>query len=300
MSFRVTAVKTQTAAGFASRPEIFLASLLTALNTCAAHAEESRHLPSDVCGVIELAAHQNDLPINFFTRLIWQESRFNKAARSSAGAQGVAQFMPATAMSRGLLDPFEFTTSLYESAAYLKDLRQTFGNVGLAAAAYNAGPGRLSRWMSGQTLLPQETLNYVQRITGHAVAEWNVPHPPSVDLEADFSCLHFAASRVARALPASAGPTKNSAAPEAIRRKEWAVILVASVKQRTALAEYQIVSSTFSRILGGLKPSVVTRHIGGESILRSVVQIEKGNRQDCETLCNRIKVSGGYCTVSAN
>ena len=76
-----------------------------------------------LCEAIEASARRNDLPYPFFTRLIWQESRFDPGAVSPAGAQGVAQFMPATAAERGLADPFEPARALDESAAYLKDLR---------------------------------------------------------------------------------------------------------------------------------------------------------------------------------
>ena len=50
-----------------------------------------------ICDALAAAAGENDLPVDFFTRLIWQESRFDPTAVSRAGAQGVAQFMPATA-----------------------------------------------------------------------------------------------------------------------------------------------------------------------------------------------------------
>src|SRR6516165_3955384 len=54
------------------------------------------------CDVLAAAAGENDLPVDFFARLIWQESRFDPTAVSRAGAQGVAQFMPATASAHGL------------------------------------------------------------------------------------------------------------------------------------------------------------------------------------------------------
>src|SRR5467141_1920921 len=60
-----------------------------------------------ICDVLAAAAAENDLPVDFFARLIWQESRFDPTAVSRAGAQGVAQFMPATASWRGLADPFD-------------------------------------------------------------------------------------------------------------------------------------------------------------------------------------------------
>src|SRR5439155_112726 len=96
-----------------------------------------------ICDVLAAAAVENDLPVDFFARLIWQESRFDPTAVSRAGAQGVAQFMPATASARGLADPFDPIEAIAHSAKLLRDLRREFGNLGLAAAAYNAGPGRV-------------------------------------------------------------------------------------------------------------------------------------------------------------
>ena len=63
---------------------------------------------------------------------------------SPKGAAGVAQFMRATASWHGLADPFEPVEALRHSAAYLRELLDRFGNLGLAAAAYNAGPGRVA------------------------------------------------------------------------------------------------------------------------------------------------------------
>lgn len=242
-----------------------------------------------LCGVIEKAAAQNDLPFGFFTRLIWQESRFDASARSPAGAEGVAQFMPGTASSRGLLDPFEPTRALYESAAYLNELRQTFGNLGLAAAAYNAGPGRIGRWISGHATLPLETIDYVETVTGHSVVDWNSTHPPSLVSEPGFSCLRYAES--VRRLPAT-----GKQAPT----KPWAVILVGSFQKTAVLAEYRLVRSTFAKTLGHLTPSVVRRHLGGEVMMKYVVQIEEDDRQAGDKLCKRLEVAGGNCIVLRN
>ena len=85
----------------------------------------------------------------FLHKLIRQESGFDRTAISPAGAQGIAQFMPATAATRGLDDPFDPKKAIPEAAHYLSDLRKQFGNLGLAAAAYNAGPDRLRRWLTG-------------------------------------------------------------------------------------------------------------------------------------------------------
>jgi soluble lytic murein transglycosylase-like protein len=67
--------------------------------------------------------------------VIWQESRFNARAVSPKGAAGIAQFMPQTASWHGLADPFDPTEALRHSARYLRELRDQFGNLGLAAAS---------------------------------------------------------------------------------------------------------------------------------------------------------------------
>src|SRR5262249_7120741 len=125
-----------------------------------------------ICKALAAAAQENDLPIDFFTRLIWQESRFNPMAVSRAGAQGVAQFMPATASWRGLSDPFDPLEAIAKSAQLLRDLRREFGNLGLAAAAYNAGSGRVRDWLAGRRGLPAETSTYVRIVTGRLPAQW--------------------------------------------------------------------------------------------------------------------------------
>ena len=132
----------------------------------------------DICRTIEQSAAENGLPVEFFAKVIWQESRFNAFAVSNKGAQGIAQFMPRTADSRGLADPFDPIQALHHSASYLHDLMAQFGNLGLAAAGYNAGPGRVSAWLAGKRTLPSETRNYVAIITGWTVDEWASPSPP--------------------------------------------------------------------------------------------------------------------------
>ena len=91
---------------------------------------------------------------------------------SPAGAQGIAQFMPRVAASYGLEDPFEPLSALKASARLLTDLLGQFGNLGLAAAAYNAGPKRVQDWMAKRGKLPAETRQYVHRITGRPAEQW--------------------------------------------------------------------------------------------------------------------------------
>jgi soluble lytic murein transglycosylase-like protein len=125
-----------------------------------------------ICATLDRSAGQNGLPLNFFTRLIWQESRFNPFSVSHAGAQGIAQFMPGTARLVGLINPFDPIQALPKSAALLRELRAQFGNLGLAAAAYNAGPKRIEDWLANRKPLPQETQAYVRIITGRSAQEW--------------------------------------------------------------------------------------------------------------------------------
>src|SRR5262245_54127729 len=83
--------------------------LLAAVLGGAAAAPHPAMEPLDnaVCRLIENAARANRLPVGFVTRLIWRESSFRTRVVSSAGAQGIAQFMPQTAVERGLSDPFD-------------------------------------------------------------------------------------------------------------------------------------------------------------------------------------------------
>src|ERR1700683_4708183 len=84
----------------------------------------------DICHAIEVDAAANELPVEFFARVIWQESRFNALAVSPKGGQAIAKFIPPRADWRGLADPFDPIESLRNSASYLHDLRDRFGNLG--------------------------------------------------------------------------------------------------------------------------------------------------------------------------
>ncbi len=127
-----------------------------------------------VCRSVEAAARANLLPVAVLTRLLWVESRFQAGAVSPAGAQGVAQFMPATAEERGLFNPFVPDHAIRQAAKLLADLDLQFGNIGLSVAAYNSGPGRVAKWLAGNEALPRQTRDFVHVITGHTAEEWAV------------------------------------------------------------------------------------------------------------------------------
>jgi len=96
-----------------------------------------------------------------------QESGFNSQAVSPAGAQGLMQFMPATAQGLGVnaLDP---NSAIDGAARYLSSLTKQFGSTDLALAAYNAGPGTVSRY--GGIPPYTETQNYVRNVMSKAEA----------------------------------------------------------------------------------------------------------------------------------
>jgi soluble lytic murein transglycosylase-like protein len=93
-----------------------------------------------------------------------QESGFNPAAVSGAGAQGIAQFMPATAQAYGLRNPFDPAQAIDAQGHLMRDLLRRFGSVPLALAAYNAGERRVAACMCIPPI--PETVAYVTAILG--------------------------------------------------------------------------------------------------------------------------------------
>jgi hypothetical protein len=126
----------------------------------------------ELCSTAASVAQANELPVPFFTNLIWQESGFKPRAVSPVGAQGIAQFMPRTAAAYGLENPFDPIHALAVSGKFLRELLGQFGNLGLAAAAYNAGPKRVGDWLARRGKLPAETRHYVHTITGRPADQW--------------------------------------------------------------------------------------------------------------------------------
>ena len=245
-----------------------------------------------ICRNIENAASENSLPIKFFTRLIYQESNFDPDAISSAGAEGIAQFMPTTAASRGLGNPFDASRALPESASYLRELRNTFGNLGLAAAAYNAGPWRVTQWLAHKAALSQETLDYVQIITGHSVSEWAAPD--AVKLEEagfpDISCLSVSKPFEDYATVAQPNPAW----------KPWGVELVGAWNQGYVLASFEQLRRRYAEIVGDRQPLVL--HVRPDFTPAKIylLRLAESTRSDAVRLCARLKAVGCPCDVLRN
>ena len=258
-----------------------------------------------MCLMIESAARAEDLPLEFFARVIWQESRFQADAvgpvtRSGRRAQGIAQFMPATASERRLLDPFDPVQALPKSAEFLGELRNQFGNLGLAAAAYNAGPRRVQDWLGGSGAMPQETRNYVLAITGSTVDDWasagkNGKMP---DRTQTSSCRELMA--LLRRAP-NPFVAQLEARVTLAAAKLWGVQLAAGFSRDKALAMYARAMKRLSAVIGDQDPSLLS------SVMRSrgsrlfyQVRIGADTRPAADDLCNRIRRAGGACFVLRN
>lgn len=211
-----------------------------------------------ICEAVKNAAEEHNIPIGFFARLLWQESRFRAREVSSAGARGIAQFMPQTAVEVGLKDPFDPFQAIPASAKFLRKLFDQFGNLGLAAAAYNAGGGRIARWLSRRSTLPKETRNYVMIITGHKAEAWtveeNTVHMPT-DLPPKAPCEGVGglsrddqtAEIPVELTPATSAMVRKAEADDAENRKNEAdrkLRFAASQIDRTAAASRKIKGRT--------------------------------------------------------
>ena len=258
-----------------------------------------------ICLIVEAAARDATLPLEFFARVIWQESRFQADAvgpmtRSGEHAQGIAQFMPGTASERGLLDPFNPVQALPKSAEFLNELRNQFGNLGLAAAAYNAGPRRVQEWLAGTGPMPEQTRNYVYAITGATVDAWakaggTGKGPPSAP---PTSCRDLMALLKRAPNPFVAELEQHV---ELAAAKIWGVQLAAGFDRNRALAMYSRAVTRLSAVIGERDPSLLS------SVMRSrgtrafyQVRIGADTRSEADDLCNRIRKAGGACFVLKN
>ena len=257
----------------------------------AAGAGES--LADTVCRLIEASARAEDLPIAFLTRLVWRESGFQAGAVSPAGAQGIAQFMPGTARDNGLANPFDPEEAIPKAAALLAALKLRFGNLGLAAAAYNAGPARLANWLAGGGFLPAETRDYVMIITRHPVEDWtDVAAVAKLTDEAVFpeaSCLkETLAVRAPQAGEAADAPL---VAP-------WGVQISGSFSKAAALAAYARARGRYAAVLGDVEPMVIGGRARGRGFARFYgVRAPAATRGAAEALCQKILRVGGACVV---
>jgi membrane-bound lytic murein transglycosylase MltF len=283
--------------------QVLAQAALVALAVCClvapstARAEDSRRT---LCLMLESAAKANDLPLAFLARVIWRESHFDPNAvgpvtRSGSRAQGIAQFMPGTAAERGLLDPFNPVEALPQAAAFLNQLHQQFGNLGLAAAAYNAGPARIQGWLAGTRSMPAETRAYVEAITGRSVEEW--ARAGAVDMlvpNADCGTIVASLQREPRGFFYELEKRVETALA-----KPWGVELAAGFSRDRVLDVYGRLMKKLSDLIGTHDPIVTS------SLLRSrgthplyQARIGADTRAAADRLCNQIRGAGAACMVT--
>jgi hypothetical protein len=259
-----------------------------------------------ICLLVESAAQAHGLPFEFFARLIWQESRFQPNAvgpmtRNGQRAQGIAQFMPGTASERGLFDPFDPVSALPKAAEFLEELHRSFGNLGLAAAAYNAGPRRIRDWLDGHGGLPTETRNYVMRITGRSAEDWaaasrtgggdKAPLPKGNCREL-MALLHTEPSPFVTALERRVA--QGNARP-------WGVELSAGFSRERVLAMYANLEKTYRSLLEKRDLLIIEgplRTRGTGTFYQ--VRVGADTRQGAMDLCTALHKAGASCLVLRN
>lgn len=244
-----------------------------------------------ICTLIGSAADHHGVPKDFFTRLIYKESRFDVKALSPVGAQGIAQFMPATAKARGLSDPWDPAEAIPHSAWYLAEMHRAFGNWGLAAAGYNGGPHRVEQFLARGARLPRETVDYVKSITFRPVTWFRnranevEPRPLDPDRTWEEAC---------RALPIL--PTR---AVFGSTRRPWGVQVAGGRSYRAALNAFKRVRRRYANVIGTRSATIVRSRRGIRGAPYQA-RIGASSRKQAGALCARLKRAGAPCVVLRN
>lgn len=119
--------------------------------------------PAEINRLVGMSSAQWNVDPNLVKAIIANESGFNANATSDVGAQGLMQLMPATAAGLGVTDPYDPAQNVWGGTRYIRSMLDRFdGNVPLAVAAYNAGPGAVEKY--GGVPPYAQTQNYVQNV----------------------------------------------------------------------------------------------------------------------------------------
>lgn len=273
-----------------------LAGALAVSLSPASHAakQDRAAFAKSVCAAVDAASGQHQVDRVFFARLLWRESLFDPNAVSPKGAQGIAQFMPETAERRNLADPFEPLGAVSASASFLADLKKSFGNLGLAAAAYNAGEQRVTDWLAGKRGLPDETRDYVAFITGRPAEDWKLSTAsyvmPALGKDGDFA-VQCAALATREAGPVQTGMRRGAVQP-------WGAMLAADFSESRALGMFRRLKLRFPQLLDGQLPMVIRkRNLSRGSRKMAFVLVGAKTREAAQNLCSRYTGAGLPCVV---
>jgi hypothetical protein len=275
----------------------FLCGMAFAIASVHAAPQTRAEFASMICVAAEREAKANNIDPAFFARLLWRESLFDPNVVSNKGAQGIAQFMPETAKRVGLDDPFEPMSAVKASAAFLSNLRQQFGNLGLAAAAYNAGEQRVLNWQNGKSNMPLETQNYVAFVTGKDVEDWKISSAsfpiPAIGKGGVFfnDCTSLASRKIRLSAPGIAS------AP----RKPWGALIAANFNERTALSMYKRLKLRFPKLIAERQP-MITRKKNLSRGTHTIVFVMLGETtaQAAQSTCQSLNTAGAPCVVRKN
>lgn len=253
------------------------------------------HTAHDICQSIARSARAHGLDPHFLARLLWQESRFDPHALSPAEARGIAQFIDATARRRGLRDPYNPAEAIDRAAHYLAELTRRFGNIGLAAVAYNGGEHRAADLLSGTDRLAAETRDYLRIITGLEAAEWLADPAPAPDLRLD-ARLPFA-----RACERLARDRRLTPLVVPTRRAPWGVQLAFGTDKAAARAKFRTRTRRCAGEIGSREPDLVwdksrASPTGGYWMVR----LGAPDARSARALCAKLARKGCRCMVARN
>jgi soluble lytic murein transglycosylase-like protein len=251
-----------------------------------------------LCRMIEGSARANQLPVGFLTRLVWEESRFRTGLTSRAGAKGVAQFMPQTAAARGLADPFVPEAAIEQAAELLAEFHRQFGNLGLAAAAYNAGAGRVAQWLHGQAMLSMQTRNYVRLVTGRPGEEWAALKARGASLEAGADPIISQSCIVLTADLRRANPSLGTGYyPPALREWAWQIRLGTNLARVTALVSSFAVQAANLAATSTAPPAAASAALPQPARRGAPDDGPPPLRAAAEELCDSTRAFGISCAV---
>lgn len=200
--------------------------------------------------------------------------------------------MPGTAEVRGLEDAFNPAEALRASAEYLSELSGIFGNLGMAAVAYNGGEHRAERFIAGEGVLPLETHAYVYGITVYSATTWRDAPPTELDLSFE-SDGTFQEGCIARAENREFREFQEPLLP-------WSVIVTSNISREGVERHVARLRNRHGSVLRGETVGYSYGRTPGMRRALHLAQIGKTSRSEADAFCERLRAAGGACIVLRN